>query len=171
MILWNRLERTQNTKEFSDAFHLIHSTRCLAQHPQEPGATSHAQRQGHSRAVQQFGQPRGHQVNEDVKVADVCFSIWVFPKMLDFLPNSSILIGFSNYKPSILGYPYFWKHPYVYFSMVLFQRWSHSFDGCHSGIGWQLSTMLHWLFIQGIRIIRRAVRWKHGSCLHNRVKL
>ena len=30
-------------------------------------------------------------------------------------PKSSILIGFSiiNYKPSILGYPYFWKHPYI----------------------------------------------------------
>ena len=30
-------------------------------------------------------------------------------------PKSSILIGFSkvfHYKPSILGYPYFWKHPY-----------------------------------------------------------
>ena len=31
-------------------------------------------------------------------------------------PKSSILIGFSwvfHYKPSILGYPYFWKHPYI----------------------------------------------------------
>ena len=27
-------------------------------------------------------------------------------------PKSSILVGFSHYKPSILGYPYFWKHPY-----------------------------------------------------------
>ena len=28
-------------------------------------------------------------------------------------PKSFILIGFSNInKPSILGYPYFWKHPY-----------------------------------------------------------
>ena len=27
-------------------------------------------------------------------------------------PKSSILIGFSI-KPSILGYPYFWKHPYT----------------------------------------------------------
>ena len=26
-------------------------------------------------------------------------------------PESSILIGFFHYKPSILGYPYFWKHP------------------------------------------------------------
>ena len=34
-------------------------------------------------------------------------------------PKSSILIGVSmgfHYKPSILGYPYFWKHPY---SLVL----------------------------------------------------
>jgi len=28
-------------------------------------------------------------------------------------PKSSILIGFFHYKPSILGYPYFWKHPYL----------------------------------------------------------
>ena len=27
--------------------------------------------------------------------------------------KSSILIGFSIFKPSILGYPYFWKHPYM----------------------------------------------------------
>ena len=33
-------------------------------------------------------------------------------------PKSSILIGFSmvfHYKPSILGYPYFWKHPHEFF--------------------------------------------------------
>ena len=29
-------------------------------------------------------------------------------------PKSSILIGFWLYKPSILGYPYFRKHPYWY---------------------------------------------------------
>ena len=28
-------------------------------------------------------------------------------------PKSSILIGVFHYKPSILGYPYFWKHPNV----------------------------------------------------------
>ena len=28
-------------------------------------------------------------------------------------PKSSILIGFYHYKPSILGYPYFWKYPNV----------------------------------------------------------
>ena len=28
-------------------------------------------------------------------------------------PKSSILIGVFHYKPSILGYPYFWKHPYI----------------------------------------------------------
>ena len=36
-------------------------------------------------------------------------------------PKSSILIGFSIKKPSILGYPYFWKHP----SLNLFQRLVH----------------------------------------------
>ena len=28
-------------------------------------------------------------------------------------PKSSILIGVFHYKPSILGYPYFWKHLYI----------------------------------------------------------
>ena len=28
-------------------------------------------------------------------------------------PKSSILIGFPLFSPSILGYPYFWKHPYI----------------------------------------------------------
>ena len=39
--------------------------------------------------------------------------IWVFPKMVRFPSKSSILIGFFHYKPSILGYPYFWKHPFA----------------------------------------------------------
>ena len=41
--------------------------------------------------------------------------IWVFPKIW-VPPKSSILIGFSiikYYKPFILGFPYFWKHPYT----------------------------------------------------------
>ena len=28
-------------------------------------------------------------------------------------PKSSILIGVFQYKPPILGYPYFWKHQYI----------------------------------------------------------
>ena len=38
--------------------------------------------------------------------------IWTFPKIVGFPPKSSILIGVFHSKPSILGYPYFWKHPY-----------------------------------------------------------
>ena len=37
-------------------------------------------------------------------------TIWMFPKIGD-TPKSSIWIGFFPYKPSILGYHYFWKHP------------------------------------------------------------
>ena len=28
-------------------------------------------------------------------------------------PKSSIFIGVFHYKPSILGYPYFWIHPFT----------------------------------------------------------
>ena len=38
--------------------------------------------------------------------------IWVFPKIVGFHPKSSISFRVFHYKPSILGYPYFWKHPY-----------------------------------------------------------
>ena len=38
---------------------------------------------------------------------------WMFPKIVGFPPKSSILIGFYHENsPSILGYPYFWKHPH-----------------------------------------------------------
>ena len=36
----------------------------------------------------------------------------MFPKIVGFPLKSSILIMVFHYKPSILGYPYFWKHPY-----------------------------------------------------------
>ena len=49
-----------------------------------------------------------------------CFSSWWNPTQLYMgvsknrgTPKSSILIGFFLYKPSILGYLYFWKHPYI----------------------------------------------------------
>ena len=42
-------------------------------------------------------------------------------------PKSSILIGVFHYKPSILGYPYFRKHP----------NRSHFFRCCH-GFGWEI---------------------------------
>ena len=41
-------------------------------------------------------------------------TIWMFPKIGVFPPNHPILRRFFHYKPSILGYPYFWKHPYRY---------------------------------------------------------
>ncbi len=37
--------------------------------------------------------------------------IWVFPK-IGVPPNHPFVHRVFHYKPSILGYPYFWKHPY-----------------------------------------------------------
>ena len=37
----------------------------------------------------------------------------MFPKIVGFPPKSSILIGFSIIFTIHLGYPYFWKHPYI----------------------------------------------------------
>ena len=39
-------------------------------------------------------------------------------------PNHPILIGIFHYKPSILGYHYFWKHPYDILSISHYQIWS-----------------------------------------------
>ena len=36
----------------------------------------------------------------------------VNPKIVGFYHKSSIFNRVFHYKPSILGYPYFWKHPY-----------------------------------------------------------
>ena len=46
------------------------------------------------------------------------------------IPKSSILISrFSIIKPSISGYPYFWKHPYAcFYELVESVRWSTSFQ-------------------------------------------
>ena len=41
------------------------------------------------------------------------YYIWVFPKMVGFPPKPSNLNRDFHYKSSILGYHYFWKHPYM----------------------------------------------------------
>ena len=46
------------------------------------------------------------------KKRETILQIFVFPKMM----VSPQIIHFNrvfHYKPSILGYPYFWKHPYI----------------------------------------------------------
>ena len=45
------------------------------------------------------------------------FTIWMFPKNSGFFPpNHPLNNRVFHYKPSILGYPYFWKHPYFHIS-------------------------------------------------------
>ena len=56
--------------------------------------------------------------------------IWVFPKMVGF---PSQIIHFNrvfHYKPSILGYPYFWKHPFV----VRFLAWYDDISGQNTSL-------------------------------------
>ena len=49
-------------------------------------------------------------------------------------PKSSILIGFSiTFSPSILGYPYFWKHPYIRIPIN-----KHDFHGMSGKMFWSL---------------------------------
>ena len=51
-------------------------------------------------------------------------------------PKSSILIGFSIYKPSILGYPYFWKHPYIPTEIPETLRWATSEVESFASLTW-----------------------------------
>ena len=44
--------------------------------------------------------------------------IWMFPKMVGFPPKSSIFNRVFHYKPSILGYHYFRKHPYMLWNPI-----------------------------------------------------
>ena len=41
---------------------------------------------------------------------DVMIAIWVFPKIM--VPPNHPFNRVFHYGPSILGYPYFWKHPF-----------------------------------------------------------
>ena len=69
---------------------------------------------------------------------------WRFPKMLGFPPKSSIFNRVFQYKPSILGYPYFWKHPDDFWT------WK-----CRSFLKVQL---LNFLPIPGVYILKTLTR-------------
>ena len=54
------------------------------------------------------------------RVSEICgcmlylyICIWVFPKMI-WYPQIIHFNRVFHYTPSILGYPYSWKHPYIY---------------------------------------------------------
>ena len=53
-----------------------------------------------------------------------CRYVWMFPKIGVFPPKSSHYNRVFHYKPSILGYPYFWKHPYasLYFILITIEN-------------------------------------------------
>ena len=77
-----------------------------------------------------------HALNPGIGIIEICWGVWNYlwyiyiymdvPKIVvppnSGTPKSSILIGFSI-KPSILGYPFFWKHPYDYFAALREQVW------------------------------------------------
>ena len=43
-----------------------------------------------------------------------------------------------HYKPSILGYPYFWKHPYIYIYSIYIYTWTFHF-GCPGWFSYRVS--------------------------------
>ena len=53
------------------------------------------------------------------------WNIWMFPKIVGF--HGSQIIRFNRAfqeNPSILGLPYFWKHPYLGFDLSTTRQWS-----------------------------------------------
>ena len=66
-------------------------------------------------------------------------------------PKSSHFNRRFHYKPSILGYPYFWKHPYPnkqpdFFPVAWFfkDKWEVCFLGCKSSSQWSKQTLRCW---------------------------
>ena len=87
--------------------------------------------------------------------------IWVFPKIM--VPP---IINFNwvfHYKPSILGYPYFCKHPYIYIYYYSYcQRLTHQmfvtiWEYCISGVMCEnniLSSLLFADYLPGYFVLR-----------------
>ena len=59
----------------------------------------------------------------------------MFPKIV-VPPESSIFNRGFHYKPSILGYPYFWKHPYLDTKPATFFSLRKSFNPKTSPTSW-----------------------------------
>ena len=79
----------------------------LLERHQLTAGTCHPRVMGWSGEVKEMDIDKGHYKHRG---SDMC--IWMFPKIV--VPE---IINFNrvfHYKPSILGYPYCWKHPYVY---------------------------------------------------------
>ena len=53
------------------------------------------------------------EVREGTAIASGCFQKLWYPQIINFN-------RIFHYKPSILGYPYFWKHPSVVFNLKVF---------------------------------------------------
>ena len=62
------------------------------------------------------------QTHEDLNVFED-YIIWMFPKIVGFSPQIIQFNRVFHYKPSILGYPYFWKHPYLVRNIELNPLW------------------------------------------------
>ena len=70
-----------------------------------------------------FGQANSP-MHQEKPIKNESMKIWVFPKI--GVPQIIHIKRGFHYKPSILGYPYFWKHPYGHVV------------GCSEGLAWCL---------------------------------
>ena len=92
----------------------------------------------------------------------------MFPKITGFPPKSSIFNRVFHYKPSILGYPYFWKHPHLCFFLNmswiwLLHLWALDPRGCRCG-GWKDAGWLCQLFFSMDRQGKGTLmRERHGT--------
>ena len=72
------------------------------------------------------------------------FPKWWYPQIIQFNRD-------FHYKPSILGYPYFWKHPFVVFVFFrnVFPRMSGHVDTPGWQLGWSLLRSSTWYAVIG----------------------
>ena len=96
---------------------------------------------------------------EKTQIQEHHILIWMFPKIV-VPPNHPIF----HYKPSILGYPYFWKHPYILQCQnLLFFSLDRAFGSSSSKFsGFRSSQCTFWirtsvqLFFQNCRLLGRV---------------
>ena len=88
-----------------------------AESPAPPALLSAAFRPLRPRWDALFGDQKQHP--EDPYMVCVCVNIYIYVKKgvskhRDTVPQNHPFNRVFHYKPSILGYPYFWKHPCIY---------------------------------------------------------
>ncbi len=98
--------------------------------------------------------------------------IWVLNQKYGKTPQIIHFNRVFHYKPSILGYPYFWKHPYIYIYICHNCKWDQAVcffvHYCHRKMGFRVLYWMIWfrgMDINGL-ISKQSVAMAPGRLEH-----